>query len=107
MKHKLSYIKSRFTSDHQNVNSLNNRDKDKRSLASVSPMHSVVQTNPFAQTPTPNVLPLTHPSPNNAAYDRHRSPDPPPRLTRGNQSPLILRRKLELAQSGSPLLPRR
>lgn len=37
---------------------------------------------------------------------RHRSPDPPPRLNRG-QSPLLLRRNLLEHASGSPILPRR
>uniref|UniRef100_A0A182QLI4 Uncharacterized protein n=1 Tax=Anopheles farauti TaxID=69004 RepID=A0A182QLI4_9DIPT len=56
----------------------------------------------------PSAIPaMTHVL-NSAASDRrHRSPDPPPRLNRG-QSPLLLQRKLEqLGHTGSPLLNRR
>lgn len=79
-----------------------------KSLATVSPMRSSIATNPFAQSPS-NIPTLI--SSSNAVqnmYERHRSPDPPPRQSglRGNQSPLILRRKLELA-SASPLLQKR
>ncbi|XP_053661222.1 dual specificity mitogen-activated protein kinase kinase hemipterous-like [Anopheles marshallii] len=61
---------------------------------------SVVQP-PSAIPPMAHVL-------NSPATDRrHRSPDPPPRLNRG-QSPLLLQRKLEqLGHTGSPLLNRR
>lgn len=97
-----TYIRSRFNSDMQN-----NQDSEKiKSLATVSPMIAMT-TNFFAQSPSH----ITIKSSSNAVvqnmYDsRHRSPDPPPRNTRGNQSPLILRRKLELA-SASPLLQKR
>lgn len=72
-----------------------------KSLASVSPMPPA-STNPFAQTP-PNPIATMKAS---QQRSRHASPDPPPRKTRGSQSPLILRRKLELA-STSPLLGKR
>ncbi|XP_053670807.1 dual specificity mitogen-activated protein kinase kinase hemipterous-like [Anopheles nili] len=57
----------------------------------------------------PSAIPaMTHVLSSSSAADRrHRSPDPPPRLNRG-QSPLLLQRKLEqLGHTGSPLLNRR
>lgn len=51
--------------------------------------------------------PISHVLGSGTADRRHRSPDPPPRLNRG-QSPLLLQRKLEqLGHAGSPLLNRR
>lgn len=97
-----TYIKSRFNSDQQS-----SKDNEKlKSLATVSPMRSSIATNPFAQSPSN--IPSLKATSNNVQnmYERHRSPDPPPRNTRGNQSPLILRRKLELASS-SPLMQKR
>lgn len=40
---------------------------------------------------------------------RHRSPDPPPRYNRGQSSPLLLRKQLEMSNNwgGSPFLSRR
>jgi hypothetical protein len=100
-----TYIKSRFNGDQQS-----SKENDKmKSLATVSPMRSTITTNPFAQSPPQNVSIVKSVTPSHVIqnnYERHRSPDPPPRNTRGNQSPLILRRKLELA-TGSPLLQRR
>lgn len=95
------------------------KDKDKekiKSLATVSPIRKHFISNNFAQ---PSSLPTQfnsnnqtpNASPNHYGITgidrRHRSPDPPPRLTRGQQSPLLLRHKLQLAQSGSPLMQRR
>ena len=83
---------------------LKNEPKDKKdkakSLAQVSPLHKTV-SNPFAQSPpqSTNVL--------SGLDQRHRSPDPPPRANRGHQSPLVLRKKLELAHNQSPLLAQR
>lgn len=97
-----NYIKSRFSTDPQC-----SKDAEKlKSLATVSPMRSTITTNPFAQSPPIMAMKTapTHAMQN--MYERHRSPDPPPRATRGNQSPLILRRKLELASS-SPLMQKR
>lgn len=94
-----TYIKSRFNSEQQ-------PSRESKSLATVSPIRTSINTNPFAQSPH-HMTPLKMPS--SAAqnlYERHRSPDPPPRNSRGNQSPLILRRKLELASS-SPLMQKR
>ena len=97
-----TYIKSRFTNDPQS-----SKDNEKlKSLATVSPMRSAITTNPFAQSPPHMSTMKTTTSAVQNMYERHRSPDPPPRQTRGNQSPLILRRKLELASS-SPLLQKR
>ena len=94
-----TYIKSRFSADQQY-----NKDNDKmKSLATVSPMRSSIATNPFAQSPSNMAVKTAHAQ---NMYERHRSPDPPPRIARGNQSPLILRRKLEMA-SNSPHLQRR
>lgn len=97
-----SYIKSRFNTE-QPVSKENEKVK---SLATVSPMRSSITTNPFAQSP-PHMTAMKIPSSAvQNMYERHRSPDPPPRNSRGNQSPLILRRKLELASS-SPLMQKR
>lgn len=97
-----TYLKSRFNTDPST-----SKENDKmKSLATVSPMRSSIATNPFAQSP-PHMTAMKTPS--HAVqnmYERHRSPDPPPRNTRGNQSPLILRRKLEIASS-SPLMQKR
>lgn len=115
----MNYMKLKLASNgkQQKDEIKTRKDKEKlKSLASVSPMHNTVTTNPFAQTPLnpatglyTNVQTVTTTTTSHQIYDqRHRSPDPPPRLSRGNQSPLILRRKLELAQSGgSPLMHRR
>ena len=94
-----TYIRSRFDREQQH-----SKDNEKlKSLATVSPMRSA--TNPFAQSNIPALKTTTHiVSQNN--YERNCSPDPPPRNTRGNQSPLILRRKLDLASS-SPLMQKR
>uniref|UniRef100_A0A182UTX4 Uncharacterized protein n=2 Tax=Anopheles merus TaxID=30066 RepID=A0A182UTX4_ANOME len=56
----------------------------------------------------PSAIPqLAHVLNSPATDRRHRSPDPPPRLNRG-QSPLLLQRKLEqLGHTGSPLMNRR
>lgn len=95
-----TYIKSRFSADQQN-----SKENDKmKSLATVSPMRSSIATNPFAQSPSNMAVKTSSYAQN--MYERHRSPDPPPRNTRGHQSPLVVRRKLELASS-SPLLQRR
>jgi hypothetical protein len=68
-----------------------------KSLATISPIRST--TNPFAsQSPISKVNNMT-------LYDRNRSPDPPLRTTRGSQSPLILRKRLEAASS--PIMQRR
>jgi hypothetical protein len=93
-----TYIRSRFERDQQQ----NAKETEKlKSLASVSPIPPA-STNPFAQTP-PNPINATLKS----SQLRHCSPDPPPRTSRGSQSPLILRRKLELASSNSPHLGNR
>jgi hypothetical protein len=92
-----TYIRSRFDREQQQ----NAKDNEKlKSLASVSPIPPA-STNPFAQSP-PNPITATL----KASQLRHCSPDPPPRTSRGSQSPLILRRKLELA-SNSPHLGNR
>jgi mitogen-activated protein kinase kinase 7 len=91
------------------------KDKDKekvKSLATVSPIHKNFKSNPFAQSPSPLPSQLANSQPTSGSPltgidRRHRSPDPPPRLNRGQQSPLLLRHKLELAQSGSPLMQKR
>jgi hypothetical protein len=93
-----TYIRSRF--DREQQQSAKENNEKLKSLASVSPIPPAT-TNPFAQTP-PNPLATIRASQNS----RHASPDPPPRKTRGSQSPLILRRKLELATT-SPLLGKR
>lgn len=90
-----TYIKARL-----NLDQSNKEGEKSKSLATISPIRSA--TNPFAahspnKTTTPNLL--------SSSYERHRSPDPPLRTQRGNQSPLILRRKLEMA--GSPIFHRR
>jgi hypothetical protein len=92
-----TYIRSRFDREqHQNT-----KENEKlKSLASVSPIPPA-STNPFAQSP-PNPITATLKS----SQLRQNSPDPPPRTSRGSQSPLILRRKLELA-SNSPHLGNR
>uniref|UniRef100_A0A182R1G8 mitogen-activated protein kinase kinase n=1 Tax=Anopheles funestus TaxID=62324 RepID=A0A182R1G8_ANOFN len=57
--------------------------------------------------PPSAIPPMAHVLSSPATDRRHRSPDPPPRLNRG-QSPLLLQRKLEqLGHTGSPLLNRR
>lgn len=90
-----TYIKQRF-----NIDQSNKEGEKSKSLATISPIRST--TNPFAaQSPIKN----TSPNLVSSSYDRHRSPDPPLRTQRGNQSPLILRRKLEMA--GSPINQRR
>uniref|UniRef100_A0A182N4W9 mitogen-activated protein kinase kinase n=1 Tax=Anopheles dirus TaxID=7168 RepID=A0A182N4W9_9DIPT len=70
------------------------------------PSASMTATSTSVQPPSA-IPAMTHVL-NSAASDRrHRSPDPPPRLNRG-QSPLLLQRKLEqLGHTGSPLLNRR
>lgn len=93
-----TYIKARLNLDQSNKES----EKGK-SLSQVSPMRT--NTNPFATSqsiPAPSKVTTSLIS---SSYDRHRSPDPPPRTQRGSQSPLILRKKLEMA--GSPLMQRR
>lgn len=113
-----SYMKLRLTSNGaDSKDKKHDKDKDKvKSLATVSPMRKNFISNNFAQ---PSSLPtqfssnnqISNVSPNHYGITgidrRHRSPDPPPRLTRGQQSPLLLRHKLQLAQSGSPLMQRR
>lgn len=97
-----TYIKARLNIDQSN------KEGDKvKSLATVSPIRT--NTNPFVAsqpvcmaTATPSKVTSNLIS---SSYDRHRSPDPPPRTQRGSQSPLILRKKLEAA--GSPLMQRR
>lgn len=89
-----------------NLDQTNKETERAKSLATVSPIRA--STNPFvASQPI-----VSHAAPSkvttnliSSSYDRHRSPDPPPRTQRGNQSPLILRKKLEAA--GSPLMQRR
>lgn len=89
-----TYIKARFNIDQSNKDG----EKVAKSLATISPIRST--TNPFAaQSPV-----AVKASSNISSFDRHRSPDPPPRSQRGNQSPLIIRRRLEAA---SPILQRR
>lgn len=83
-----SYIRSRFDRDQQN-----NKDAEKlKSLRQISPMRSTM--NNFAQSSIPALKTTSHVIHQN---ERNWSPDPPIRHTRGNQSPLILRKKLELA----------
>lgn len=67
------------------------------------PPQSFAPTNPFLDEQDS----LMPPSNQGEKYKlRHRSPDPPPRLNR--QSPLLLRKKLELSNwGGSPLLSRK
>uniref|UniRef100_A0A182YJW3 mitogen-activated protein kinase kinase n=1 Tax=Anopheles stephensi TaxID=30069 RepID=A0A182YJW3_ANOST len=63
-------------------------------------------TSTIVQPPSA-IPPMAHVLNSPATDRRHRSPDPPPRLNRG-QSPLLLQRKLEqLGHTGSPLLNRR
>lgn len=96
-----TYIKARLNLDQSNKDS-----ERAKSLATVSPIR--MSTNPFvaSQPVMSNAAPLKVTSSLiSSSYDRHRSPDPPPRTQRGNQSPLILRKKLEAA--GSPLMQRR
>ena len=97
-----TYIKARLNLDQSNKDS-----ERAKSLATVSPIR--MSTNPFvASQPvmSANAAPLKVTSSLiSSSYDRHRSPDPPPRTQRGNQSPLILRKKLEAA--GSPHMQRR
>ncbi|KAG5678950.1 hypothetical protein PVAND_008569 [Polypedilum vanderplanki] len=94
-----TYIKTRLHIDQ------NNKDGEKvKSLATISPIRSA--TNPFAaQSPAANNKTTTNLISSTASFDRHRSPDPPMRTQRGSQSPLILRKKLEMASS--PILQRR
>lgn len=93
----VTYIKARF-----NLDQSNKEGEKAKSLATISPIRST--TNPFAaQSPNKTTPPNLVMS--SSAYDRHRSPDPPLRTQRGSQSPLILRRKLEIA--GSPSMQRR
>lgn len=91
-----TYIKARL-----NIDQSNKEGEKSKSLATISPIRST--TNPFAAAQSPNKT--TAQSLMSSSYDRHRSPDPPLRTQRGNQSPLILRRKLEMA--GSPIFQRR
>jgi hypothetical protein len=86
-----TYIKTRLNADHSSKES-----EMKKPLT------------PTPSRPVPCVPYSNHkhlPSNSYDRMDRHRSPDPPLRYNRGNQSPLILRRKLELA--GSPVMQRR
>lgn len=96
-------VKRRIAATYMQLK-LKNEPKDKKdktkSLAQVSPLHKTV-SNPFAQSPPQSMHVLS------GIDQRHRSPDPPPRANRGHQSPLVLRKKLELAQSQSPLVQRR
>lgn len=94
-----TYIKARLNLDQSNKES-----EKMKSLAQVSPIRT--NTNPFATSQS-----IAAPSSKvtssliSSSYDRHHSPDPPPRTQRGSQSPLILRRKLEMV--GSPHMQRR
>lgn len=92
-----TYIKARL-----NLDQSNKEGEKSKSLATISPIRST--TNPFAAQ-SPNKTTTTTTNLLSSSYDRHRSPDPPLRTQRGNQSPLILRRKLEMA--GSPIFQRR
>ncbi|XP_070499097.1 dual specificity mitogen-activated protein kinase kinase hemipterous-like isoform X2 [Chironomus tepperi] len=91
-----TYIKARL-----NLDQSNKEGERSKSLATISPIRAA--TNPFAASHSPNKTTTTNLL--SSSYDRHRSPDPPLRTQRGNQSPLILRRKLEMA--GSPIFQRR
>lgn len=97
-----TYIKARL-----NIDQSNKESEKAKSLATVSPIR--VNTNQFAVSQSPILTSVAASKVTNSlissSYDRHRSPDPPPRTQRGNQSPLILRKKLEAA--GSPLMQRR
>uniref|UniRef100_A0AAG5D4P7 mitogen-activated protein kinase kinase n=2 Tax=Anopheles atroparvus TaxID=41427 RepID=A0AAG5D4P7_ANOAO len=71
-----------------------------------SPFASSMVVQPPSAIPS-HAGPMSYVLGSATADRRHRSPDPPPRLNRG-QSPLLLQRKLEqLGHTGSPLLNRR
>lgn len=72
------------------------------------PQPSFAPTNPFLDAADSYLVsPPQEPAVEKLKLDRrHRSPDPPPRYNR--QSPLLLRKKLEMSNwGGSPLLSRR
>lgn len=72
------------------------------------PQSSFAPTNPFLDAADSYLVsPPQEPAVEKLKLDRrHRSPDPPPRYNR--QSPLLLRKKLEMSNwGGSPLLSRR
>lgn len=68
---------------------------------------SFAPTNPFLDAGESYLVPQEQQPVDKFKLDRrHRSPDPPPRYNR--QSPLLLRKKLEMTNwGGSPLLCRR
>lgn len=71
-----------------------------------NPQPSFAPTNPFLDEQDSCLVPPDHAADKLKLDRRHRSPDPPPRFNR--QSPLLLRKKLELSNwGGSPLLSRK
>lgn len=99
-----SYLKVNLSEERR----LRNEDFNNQSRPSAQ---TFAPTNPFLDA-TDSCLVAPEEKPPPATADtfkldrRHRSPDPPPRFNR--QSPLLLRKKLEMTNwGGSPLLSRR
>lgn len=100
-----SYLKVNLTEERRLRNEEFNCQKAQNAPQAFAP------TNPFLDASDSYLVAAPPPAAEQAADKykldrRHRSPDPPPRYNR--QSPLLLRKKLEMTNwGGSPLLSRR